>query len=148
MPDSMSLFAPNVNSYRRFQPDMFAPVNRRWGINNRSAGLRVPVGAEDARRIEHRVAGADANPYLALAGVLAGVHHGLANGIDPGPAAVGNVSREPDLALPFVHRRRARAPRRGGDIESLSRRRNAYALPRDEAHRDAAAAASDDGCGV
>jgi glutamine synthetase len=101
MPDSMSLFAPNVNSYRRFQPDMFAPVNRRWGINNRSAGLRVPVGAEDARRIEHRVAGADANPYLALAGVLAGVHHGLANGIDPGPAAVGNVSREPDLTLPF-----------------------------------------------
>ena len=54
MPESMSLFAPNVNSYRRFQPDMFAPVNRRWGINNRSAGLRVPVGAEDARRIEHR----------------------------------------------------------------------------------------------
>jgi len=62
----------------------------------------VPVGAEDARRIEHRVAGADANPYLALAGVLAGVHHGLTNGIDPGPAAVGNVSREPDIALPFA----------------------------------------------
>jgi glutamine synthetase len=101
MPESMSLFAPNVNSYRRFQPDMFAPVNRRWGINNRSAGLRVPVGAEDARRIEHRVAGADANPYLALAGVLAGVHYGLANGIDPGTAAIGNVSREPDLTLPF-----------------------------------------------
>ena len=97
----MALFAPNVNSYRRFQPDMFAPVNRRWGVNNRSAGLRIPVGPADARRIEHRVAGADANPYFALAAVLAGVLHGLAAKRDPGPAAVGNVSREPDMALPF-----------------------------------------------
>jgi glutamine synthetase len=101
MAESMALFAPNVNSYRRFQPDMFAPVNRRWGVNNRSAGMRVPAGPSDARRIEHRVAGADANPYLALAAVLAGVHHGLEVKLDPGPPAVGNVSREPDLSLPF-----------------------------------------------
>lgn len=101
MPESMALFAPNVNSYRRFQPNMFAPVNRRWGVNNRSAGLRVPVGPGDARRIEHRVAGADANPYFALAAVLAGVHYGLTAKRDPGPAAAGNVSREPDMALPF-----------------------------------------------
>jgi len=100
MPTSMALFAPNVNSYRRFQPDMFAPVNRHWGVNNRSAGLRVPVGPGEARRIEHRVAGADANPYYALAAVLAGVHHGLAAKLDPGAPAIGNVSREPDLALP------------------------------------------------
>jgi glutamine synthetase len=89
-----------VNSYRRFQPDMFAPVNRRWGVNNRSAGLRVPMGPGEARRIEHRVAGADANPYYALAAVLAGMHHGLAGKLDPGAPASGNVSREPDLALP------------------------------------------------
>ena len=101
MPESMALFAPNVNSYRRFQPDMFAPVNRRWGVNNRSAGLRVPVGPGEARRIEHRVAGADANPYFALAAMLAGVHYGLTVKRDPGPAATGNVSREPDMALPF-----------------------------------------------
>ena len=101
MPESMALFAPNLNSYRRFQPDMFAPVNRRWGVNNRSAGVRVPAGPGEARRIEHRVAGADANPYLALAAVLAGVHHGLERRIDPGPPAVGNVSREPDLSLPL-----------------------------------------------
>jgi len=101
MPESMALFAPNLNSYRRFQPDMFAPVNRRWGVNNRSAGVRVPAGPSEARRIEHRVAGADANPYLALAAVLAGVHHGLERRIDPGPPAVGNVSREPDLSLPL-----------------------------------------------
>jgi glutamine synthetase len=80
---------------------MFAPVNRRWGVNNRSAGLRVPTGPNAARRIEHRCAGADANPYLVLAAILAGVHHGLLNKLDPGPLAVGNVSREPDLALPF-----------------------------------------------
>jgi glutamine synthetase len=101
MPESMALFAPNRNSYRRFQPDMFAPVNRRWGVNNRSTGLRVPVGPGEARRIEHRVAGADANPYFALAGVLAGALHGLATKRDPGPAATANVSREPDMALPF-----------------------------------------------
>lgn len=102
MPESMALFAPNVNSYRRFQPDMFAPVNRRWGHNNRSTGLRVPLGPGAARRIEHRVAGADANPYLALAAVLAGVHHGLVSKRDPGAAATGNVSRERDAALPFT----------------------------------------------
>ena len=101
MPESMAFFAPNPNAYRRFQPDMFAPVNRRWGINNRSAGLRVPTGPSNARRIEHRCAGADANPYLVMAAILAGVHHGLVNKIDPGPLAVGNVSREPDFALPF-----------------------------------------------
>jgi glutamine synthetase len=102
MPQSMALFAPNRNSYRRFQPDMFAPVNRRWGVNNRSAGLRIPVGPGSARRVEHRVAGADANPYFALAAVLAGIHHGLAAKRDPGPPAQGNVSREPDMALPFT----------------------------------------------
>lgn len=102
MPESMALFAPSVNSYRRFQPDMFAPVNRRWGVNNRSAGIRIPAGPADARRVEHRVAGADANPYLALATVLAGVQHGLEKRLDPGPPAVGNVSRDPDLSLPFT----------------------------------------------
>ena len=102
MAESMAFFAPNVNSYRRFQPDMFAPVNRRWGINNRSAGMRIPAGPSEARRVEHRVAGADANPHLALAAVLAGVHHGLTKKLDPGAPAIGNVSREPDLSLPFT----------------------------------------------
>jgi glutamine synthetase len=101
MAESMAFFAPNLNAYRRFQPDMFAPVNRRWGVNNRSAGLRVPVGPNEARRIEHRCAGADANPYLVMAAILAGIHDGLVKRIDPGPPAVGNVSREPDPELPF-----------------------------------------------
>src|SRR5215471_15242613 len=102
MPESMALFAPSVNSYRRFQPDMFAPVNRRWGVNNRSAGLRVPIGPEESRRIEHRAAGADANPYLVLAAVLAGIHYGIETKLDPGPPAAGNVSREADDGLPLT----------------------------------------------
>jgi glutamine synthetase len=102
MPESMAIFAPNQNSYRRFQPDMFAPVNRSWGINNRSAGMRVPAGPDASRRIEHRASGADANPYLALAAVLAAAHHGLLKKLDPGEPAKGNVSREPDRALPFT----------------------------------------------
>jgi glutamine synthetase len=99
IPESMALFAPNQNSYRRFQPNMFAPVNRSWGINNRLVGLRIPHGPGESRRIEHRVAGADANPYLALAATLAGAHHGLLNRLDPGAPAKGNVSKEPDSAL-------------------------------------------------
>jgi len=102
MPESMAFFAPSLNSYRRFEPDMFAPVNRRWGVNNRSAGLRVPVGPSAARRVEHRASGADANPYFAAAAVLAGMHYGLERKLDPGPPATVNVSREPDLALPFT----------------------------------------------
>ncbi|HEX4077779.1 MAG TPA: glutamine synthetase family protein [Rhizomicrobium sp.] len=102
MPESMALFAPSRNSYRRFQPDMFAPVNRSWGVNNRSAGMRVPAGPDEARRVEHRIAGADANPYLALAAVLAGAHHGLLKQLDPGAPVKGNVSRDPDPALPFT----------------------------------------------
>ncbi|MEI9888730.1 MAG: glutamine synthetase family protein [Rhizomicrobium sp.] len=101
MPESMALFAPSLNSYRRFEPDMFAPVNRRWGYNNRSVGLRIPVGPGAARRVEHRCSGADANPYFAAAAVLAGLHHGLTSKLDPGAVAVGNVSGEPDAGLPL-----------------------------------------------
>jgi glutamine synthetase len=101
MPESMALFAPNQNGYRRFAPDMFAPVNMRLGFNNRSAGLRVPIGPNAARRIEHRCAGADANPYFVLAAVLAAVHHGVTEKIDPGAAAIGNVSRDRDPSLPL-----------------------------------------------
>jgi glutamine synthetase len=100
MPESMALFAPSINSYRRFEPDMFAPVNRRWGVNNRTAGLRIPVSPGEARRVEHRACGADANPYFATAAVLAGLHYGLVRKLNPGEPAQGNVSREPDLALP------------------------------------------------
>lgn len=102
MPDFFALFATTRNSFRRFVPDMYVPVNKTWGFNNRSVTVRIPSGPNEARRLEHRVAGADANPYLLLAAVLAGVHHGIANSVDPGPASNSvNVSNQIDLALPL-----------------------------------------------
>ncbi len=85
MADSMAVFAPNANSYRRFVPGTYAPVSPTWGYNHRDVALRIPVsGAKDCR-VEHRVAGADANPYLVMAMVLGGIHHGISNQCDPGP---------------------------------------------------------------
>ena len=101
MPDSMALLAPNVNAYRRYQPNIFVPIQRSWGFENRSTALRIPTGDGSARRIEHRLAGADANPYLALASVLAGVHYGITQHCDPGSAFVGNACERFDPDLPF-----------------------------------------------
>ncbi len=101
MHEAMAFFAPNANAYRRFTPNLFVPVNRRWGINNRSTGLRVPAGGDDATRIEHRVSGADANPYLVLAAILTGMKHGIDNAIDPGPPHEGNASDFADPSVPF-----------------------------------------------
>ena len=88
--ESMAIFAPNANSYRRFRANSYAPVAPTWGVNNRTVALRVPAGKPHTRHIEHRVAGADANPYLALAAVLAAAHYGIVNKIDPGPPVVGD----------------------------------------------------------
>lgn len=71
LPDLMLVFAPFVNSYRRFVPGSQAPINLQWGVDNRTAGLRIPLSGPVARRVENRIAGADANPYLALAASLA-----------------------------------------------------------------------------
>ena len=101
MHEAMAVFAPTPNAYRRFVPNLFVPVNRHWGINNRSTGLRVPAGGPNSRRIEHRVSGADANPYLVMAALLAGLHHGLASKIDPGKPFEGNASELPDPSVPF-----------------------------------------------
>jgi glutamine synthetase len=90
MAESMAIFAPNANSYRRFRANSYAPVAATWGVNNRTVSLRVPAGPAAGRHVEHRVAGADANPYLALAALLAGAHHGLSARLDPGPPVVGD----------------------------------------------------------
>jgi len=84
MAEATAIFAPNANSYRRLRPEMFAPVEPNWGTNHRNVALRVPVSGEKNLRIEHRVAGADANPYLVTAAILAGMHYGLKNRCDPG----------------------------------------------------------------
>jgi len=88
--DGMAILAPNANSYRRFRALSYAPVAPTWGINNRSVSLRVPSGPPPSRHVEHRVAGADANPYLVAALVLAGMLHGIERGLDPGPPVQGN----------------------------------------------------------
>ncbi|TIL56425.1 MAG: glutamine synthetase [Mesorhizobium sp.] len=90
MAESMLVFAPHANSWRRFVSQSYAPVAPTWGVNNRSVALRVPAGDAKNRRIEHRPSGVDANPYLVAATVLAGIVKGLDEGLDPGPETTGN----------------------------------------------------------
>ncbi len=103
--DAMAILAPTINSYRRFQPNIFVPISPCWAMENRSVALRVPTGDKTARRIEHRIAGADANPYLVLATMLAGILHGLENKINPGPPTEGNAGQAHDPDIPFRPRR-------------------------------------------
>ncbi len=77
------MLAPYVNSYRRLVPGASAPINLEWGIDNRSTGLRVPISEPEARRIECRVVGMDANPYLAIAACLASGYLGMKGGLEP-----------------------------------------------------------------
>jgi glutamine synthetase len=102
MPDSMLVFAPNANSWRRFVSNAYAPTAPSWGANNRSVALRVPAGPAASRRIEHRPAGVDANPYLVAAAVLAGIGKGLEEKLNPGPETVGDgyAGAQPAAALP------------------------------------------------
>jgi glutamine synthetase len=100
MAEGMAFFAPNINSYRRFEPDAFVPTCRAWSYNNRSTALRVPGGDAMARRFEHRIAGADANPYLTMAVMLSGALHGLNNKIEPPDPATENVSNIREEGIP------------------------------------------------
>lgn len=90
MAESMLVFAPHANSWRRFVSQSYAPVAPTWGVNNRSVALRVPAGDARNRRIEHRPSGVDANPYLVAATILAGISKGLEEQLDPGPETSGN----------------------------------------------------------
>ncbi|WP_110676743.1 MULTISPECIES: glutamine synthetase family protein [Salinicola] len=101
MPASMAIFAPNLNSYRRFQPSLYVPMAPTWGYDNRSVALRIPSGSPRARRIEHRVAGADANPYLLVAALLAGIEHGMAHELTPPAPITGNAYEQVEPSLPI-----------------------------------------------
>ncbi len=90
MRDFTLLYAPNINSYKRFQPESFAPTAIAWGEDNRTCALRV-VGKGAGLRVENRVPGADVNPYLALAGMLAGGLWGIDMELPLEPALVGNA---------------------------------------------------------
>jgi glutamine synthetase len=91
MADGMAIFAPNANSYRRLRPELYVPMNSTWGYNNRGVAVRVPVSGPVDRRLEHRVAGADANPYLVMAAVLAGMLHGIEEKLTPPAPLTGNA---------------------------------------------------------
>ena len=91
LPAAMSLFAPNVNSYRRTTPHNSAPINVHWGYDNRTAGLRVPMSSPAARRVENRLGGADANPYLAMAASLACGYLGMVEGLKPSEPITGSA---------------------------------------------------------
>jgi len=95
----MSLFAPNVNSYRRISRYSAAPINVHWGYDNRTAGLRVPMSNAEARRVENRVGGADANPYLAIAASLACGYLGMIEGLKPSEPISGSAY-DMAIALP------------------------------------------------
>jgi glutamine synthetase len=91
MPGSMLVFAPHATSYDRFVPGAHAPTAAGWGYENRTTALRIPAGNPKARRIEHRVAGGDINPYLFLAAVLGAALDGIEQGQMPAPATKGSA---------------------------------------------------------
>ena len=100
MPEATLIGAPNANSFRRLRPDMFAPVEPNWGVNHRVVSIRIPESDEKNLRLEHRTAGADANPYLVMAAVAAGVHYGMKNRVDPGPMVEQGAEIVPKLKIP------------------------------------------------
>jgi glutamine synthetase len=101
MSESMAVFAPNANSYRRYAPNFFVPATPNWGPNHRDLAMRIPISSQKNRRVEHRVAGADGNPYLVVAAVMAGIHHGIKNQLDPGPMVPEKQEIEYKITLPI-----------------------------------------------
>ena len=95
LPPAFALIAPNVNSFRRFEPGWSAPINLEWGYDNRTAGFRVPFSDDAAGRVENRVAGADANPYLFVAATLACGLLGLEEKLEPTTPAKGDTYGRP-----------------------------------------------------
>src|SRR5690554_7739822 len=100
LPQYMAFLCPNVNSYRRFSPNFYVPCSPTWGIDNRTVAVRVPGGDAENMRIEHRLAGADANPYLLIAALLSAIHYGITNRIEPPPMTEGNAYEQHEPSLP------------------------------------------------
>ncbi|MDG6384970.1 glutamine synthetase family protein [Pseudomonas syringae] len=100
MADFTALFAPNVNSYQRLYHPYASPNNACWSHDNRAAGLRIPASAAVARRVENRLPGADANPYLAIAASLAAGLHGIEQRLEPTAPMQGEIQAPKELSLP------------------------------------------------
>src|SRR3954447_2845156 len=96
-PELCLFFGPTINSYKRYQPGSWAPTRMAWAVDNRTVGFRV-VGAGNSFRIENRMPGADANPYLAFAAMLAAGMAGVKEKLDCGEQYLGNAYVDPQLA--------------------------------------------------
>ncbi|WP_237152998.1 glutamine synthetase family protein [Oryzibacter oryziterrae] len=119
MAESMALFAPNANSYRRFKANSYAPLGPAWAVENRSVPIRVTAGPPKTRHLEQRVSGADANPYVAMAAVIAGMLEGIEKKLEPSRPIVGNGYEQIPPSLP---RHWPDALRRARASEFLKRR--------------------------
>ncbi|WP_323767754.1 glutamine synthetase family protein [Marinovum sp.] len=98
LPSAIAVMAPYVNSYRRYVRDHAAPINLEWARDNRTTGIRIPISAPEARRVENRIGGMDCNPYLGIAASLACGYLGLVNQVVPGPQFSGDAyAGEPDI---------------------------------------------------
>lgn len=100
MNDSTAIFAPHANSYRRFQMHAHVPMAPSWGYDNRTVAVRVPLSKEGSTHIEHRVAGADANPYLVVAAILAAAHYGMSQRLEPPAPTAGDAYAQYEPSLP------------------------------------------------
>ncbi|SFI61966.1 glutamine synthetase family protein [Aerobium aerolatum] len=100
MPESLLLFINTWNGFRRITPGSYAPTRAVWAENNRSVALRIPVSNEHNRRIEHRIAGADANPYLVMAAIMQGMIEGITSKAVPPPPIEGSAYEDEGLFLP------------------------------------------------
>jgi len=103
MPDVLLIFAPYVNSYRRFLNSWSSPINLAWAIDNRTVGLRVPESDPAARRVENRLAGSDVNPYLAIAATLACGYLGMEEGLKADDAVEGSAYDNPFSLHPHIY---------------------------------------------
>ncbi|MGE3230406.1 MAG: glutamine synthetase family protein [Hyphomicrobium sp.] len=102
MGDFMAIWAQTANAYRRYVPESYVSMAAHWGFNNRTVALRIPDQLGPGTRVEHRVAGADANPYLVIAAILAGAAYGMVGKLDPGPDVKGNSEELDTPPLPTV----------------------------------------------
>ncbi len=123
MQENTLTFAPHENSYRRLLPGAHAPTSIAWGYENRTAAIRIPGGNPKARRIEHRVAGADANPYLVLASILGGALIGIEAGMEPADPISGDAYNMKLDHLPLDWATAIEAFRRGGFVQKVYSKR-------------------------
>jgi glutamine synthetase len=123
MQENTLVFAPHNNSYRRLLPGVHAPTSVAWGYENRTAAIRIPGGSPKARRIEHRVAGADANPYLVLASILGGALVGIEGEMVPAAPISGDAYSMKLDHLPLDWATSIDAFRRGAQVQKIYSKR-------------------------